>query len=65
MDYPPSFAHLKAAGVTADGARQYADGSSENLKPEVLAALTDANLTEAELTQFITNYDDIPELPAG
>lgn len=59
MSYPSSFAHLKAAGVTADGARQYADGSSENLKPEVLAALTDANLTEAELARFIDNYDGI------
>jgi hypothetical protein len=59
MSNPSAYAHLKSAGITPDGARQFRDGSSENVKPEVLAALTDANLSEAELEEFITNYDDI------
>jgi hypothetical protein len=59
MSQPSSFAHLKAVGVTPEGARQFRDGSSENLKPEAFVALTDANLSEAELEQFIAGYDDI------
>ena len=59
MSYPSSYANLKSAGVTPDGARQFRDGSSENIKPEALAALTDANLSESELEKFITDYDDI------
>lgn len=59
MSHLSSFATRNAAGVTADGDRQYAEGSSENLKPEVLAALTDANLSDVELEQFVENYDRI------
>ncbi|RRQ25844.1 hypothetical protein DK926_20850 [Rhodococcus sp. Eu-32] len=43
------FAAMRASGVTADGVRRFADGSSENLNPDALAALTEANLTESEL----------------
>ncbi|MBY6678551.1 MULTISPECIES: hypothetical protein [unclassified Rhodococcus (in: high G+C Gram-positive bacteria)] len=48
------FAQLRARGVTAEGARRFADGSAENLDPEALAALTEANLTEAQLHDYVT-----------
>lgn len=48
------FAELRARGVTAEGARRFADGSSENLDPDALAALTAANLTEEQLQDYIT-----------
>jgi len=40
------FAQLRARGVTAEGARRFADGSAENLDPEALAALTEAQLRD-------------------
>lgn len=49
MNTEAQFAELKANGVTAEGARRFADGSSENLDPDVLSALTEANLTESQL----------------
>ena len=48
------FAQLRARVVTAEGARRFADGSAENLDPEALAALTEANLTEAQLHDYVT-----------
>ncbi|GGG16412.1 hypothetical protein GCM10007304_33160 [Rhodococcoides trifolii] len=53
MSTPEAFAELKVRGVTAEGARCFVDGSSENLDPGVLAALTDANLTESQLHEYV------------
>ncbi len=52
------FDRLKTSGVTADGARRFADGSSENLDPNVLSALTEANLTEAQLHEYADRVQD-------
>ena len=52
MTIESTFAELKASGVTAEGARRFADGSSENLDPDVLSKLTEANLTEAQLHHY-------------
>ncbi|MGA9871926.1 MAG: hypothetical protein WBQ44_12390 [Rhodococcus sp. (in: high G+C Gram-positive bacteria)] len=57
MSGEAAFAALKAQGVTADGARRFADGSSENLDPDVLTALTEANLTEKQLHEYIALLD--------
>jgi hypothetical protein len=52
MSTDAKFTELKARGVTAEGARRFAHGSSENLDPDVLSALTEANLTEAQLDDY-------------
>ncbi|MBY6436424.1 hypothetical protein HQ602_08525 [Rhodococcus kroppenstedtii] len=50
----PVFEDLWQRGVTAEGARRFADGSSENLDPDALAALTEANLSESDLHSYVT-----------
>ncbi|MBY6366877.1 hypothetical protein [Rhodococcoides corynebacterioides] len=49
-----AFEDLWERGVTAEGARRFADGSAENLDPDALAALTEANLSESDLHDYVT-----------
>ncbi|MGN7135011.1 hypothetical protein ACTHQY_17235 [Rhodococcoides corynebacterioides] len=49
-----AFEDLWARGVTAEGARRFADGSAENLDPDALSALTDATLSESDLQDYVT-----------